>query len=555
MESGRHFAQHEEPASTGPELLPVAAPTRPEPKRLAPPRSLLTRGFEAPAALAVVLLVAVLVPLVLISRFNHSYADDWHYGVWAHLALQETGNPLAALAAAFEQVPKAWFEWQGTYTAIFLMAIQPGVFGEGVYAIAAIIIMVTLVAGTLFFWRVALVEQLGAGRDAWLCVSCVTLALQLLLQPSAVEGIFWYNSAIYYTFFHALSLVLFALLMRAIRPREEHGNVGAVIWSAVVAVLLAGGNFVTVLVSVELVVVIFVVLLVQRRQEATLLLPALFFLVLGAAISMAAPGNSVRQATQFPDAGAGVLGTIGLSSVAGFRFLAEWSNGLVVLGMLALAPVAVAVVRSRAARGITWRLPGLVSAGSVALFATSFTPTFFSMGNDGPGRVQNARFDLFIVLLVVNLVWWCGWICARRRAMAVAAREAGEGSGLVRPVLADGTLALFSLGALLVLSLCVCAQGFDAETRQSLSSASAAESLITGQAEAYDQQVQERLEYLETSLGTNVRVAFYHDVPRVLLMGDIRDNMDNYINYRLAQWYGKYSIVGYWPEEDTAQAS
>jgi hypothetical protein len=27
-------------------------------------------------------------------------------------------------------------------------------------------------------------------------------------------------------------------------------------------------------------------------------------------------------------------------------------------------------------------------------------------------------------------------------------------------------------------------------------------------------------------------------------MGDIRDNMDNYINYRLAQWYRKDSIIG-----------
>ena len=28
-------------------------------------------------------------------------------------------------------------------------------------------------------------------------------------------------------------------------------------------------------------------------------------------------------------------------------------------------------------------------------------------------------------------------------------------------------------------------------------------------------------------------------------MGDIKDNMDTYINFRLAQWYGKDSIIGY----------
>ena len=32
-----------------------------------------------------------------------------------------------------------------------------------------------------------------------------------------------------------------------------------------------------------------------------------------------------------------------------------------------------------------------------------------------------------------------------------------------------------------------------------------------------------------------------------VFMGDIRDNMDNYINFRLAQWYGRDSVIGYTP--------
>ena len=57
--------------------------------------------------------------------------------------------------------------------------------------------------------------------------------------------------------------------------------------------------------------------------------------------------------------------------------------------------------------------------------------------------------------------------------------------------------------------------------------------------------MRERLDYIESSDEDSLRVPYYTDVPHVLLMGDIRDNMDNYINYRLCQWYGKESIVGY----------
>ncbi|MDD3486173.1 MAG: hypothetical protein PHI26_06040, partial [Atopobiaceae bacterium] len=35
---------------------------------------------------SVAALVVTLVPLLVISAYNHSYADDWHYGVWAHLS-------------------------------------------------------------------------------------------------------------------------------------------------------------------------------------------------------------------------------------------------------------------------------------------------------------------------------------------------------------------------------------------------------------------------------------------------------------------------------------
>ena len=98
---------------------------------------------------SVAALVLVLLPLVLISLYNHSYADDWHYGVWAHLVLEDTGgNVLAAIVEAIRQVGVTWVDWQGTYTAILLMGLEPGVFGEGVYVVAAWIIMGTLVAST-----------------------------------------------------------------------------------------------------------------------------------------------------------------------------------------------------------------------------------------------------------------------------------------------------------------------------------------------------------------------------------------------------------------------
>ena len=58
----------------------------------------------------------------------------------------------------------------------------------------------------------------------------------------------------------------------------------------------------------------------------------------------------------------------------------------------------------------------------------------------------------------------------------------------------------------------------------------------------------DRLAYLAAARErgeTEVEVPYYSARPRVLYMGEIRGNMGNYINYRLAQWFGLDSVVGY----------
>ena len=502
-------------------------------------------AISAVGACGVLLLVATLVPLLLISGYNHSYADDWHYGVWAHLTLQETGNVFLAIVTALEQVGKAWFEWQGTYSAIFLMAIEPGVFGEQFYVLAAPIVLATFIGGTLFFTHVVLRELLGAERGVWLAVSCAALAVQLLLQPSPVEGIFWYNSAVYYTTYHGAALALMGCLARIANPRRQSRPRGVLVASCLLAVFVAGGNFVTALVVAEVMFAMLVVLIMRGRRSAMAQLPPFALMVVGLALSLAAPGNEVRQVTQFPEDGMGVWDTIWNSSLACFQYIQQWSTGIVLLLAVMCAPLALRVARRAAADGWHFPLPALVAVGSVALFATSFTPTFWAQGSPGPGRVQNCRFDLFVVLVLLNLFWVCGWLAAQRLERGECSRR--------EPISGDVAIA-FGLTALV--AVCVAgSMAADKDLGEQLSSVSAARSVASGQAAAYDEQVWQRLETIESSSASSLTVPFYTNVPHVLLMGDIRDNMNNYINYRLAQWYGKDSIIGYYAPTTASQAT
>ena len=504
-----------------------------------------------PAAVGgVAVLAAVLIPLLMISPYNHSYADDWHYGVWAHLALESSGgNILAAIGAALKEVYDTFLGWQGTYSAIFLMSLEPSVFGEDLYWVSAPIILGSLIAGTFYFCHVLLVRWMRADWGTWVCVSCVVLSVQILLQPSPVEGIFWFNSAIYYTFFHALMLVLWGkVIMLCAMPQEPPHASARSVTAALLALFVAGGNFVTVLVSFEVLTVLICLLALVRRERALRIFPTWIMLTAGMVVSMMAPGNAERQVTQFPNDGLGAIDTIVQSSLAGFKYLGEWTSALLVVATLVLV---VLLARVAAARATPARLrfswPGVVSVGSIAVFASSFTATFFSMGTAGPGRVQNCRFDLLVILILFNVVWWCGW-AARRRVESEGHR--------VGFVLADAqTLRLVAL--LGIVAVCLVTPAVtDKDIRESMSSLSAVHSVATGQAASYDKQVRERLDTIQRSESPSLVVNYYTDAPKVLFMGDIRDNMDNYINYRLCQWYGKESIVAGRPDAgDGSQAS
>ena len=497
---------------------------------------------------SVCILCLVLLPLLVISVFNHSYADDWHYGVWAHLALQQSqGNVLAAVAEALRQVSVAWFDWQGTYSAIFLMALQPGVFSESAYVISAWIVLALLVSCTLYFVRTTMRICLHDYSYAWLSVASALLVAQLLLQPSPVEGIFWYNSAIYYTGYHALMLLLMGFIIRTMTIEKLWVFIVRVCVATLLALFVAGGNFVTLLVALELGVSATIAVIVKRHGKMACVVIPTIALILGAIVSFSAPGNEVRQQVQFPNTKLGVLDTIVQSTGASLHGLMDWVDGFVVIMLLFLLPLFVYVLRqSGIAQKFSFSQPGWVSIASMALFASSFTPTLYSMGTVGPGRVQNCRFDLLIMLLVVNLVWWIGWVLHKRLIEAAVLQDTPVDIAVqAQPLFSARKVAHICAGIGLVFTVILSASYAHAASREKLSSLSAFHSIATGQAQSYDRQVSNRIYLIETSHEQEVTVPFYRNVPHVLLMGDIRDNMDNYVNYRLAQWYGKKSIIGY----------
>ena len=116
------------------------------------------------AALAV--LLALTLPLLALAPYAVPAADDYSYGTQTHLAWRESGSVPAAVAAAGRTAVRTWHGWQGTFSAVFLMALQPAVFGERLYAITPYLMLASLFAGVFSLCLVLYGEVFRLGRES-----------------------------------------------------------------------------------------------------------------------------------------------------------------------------------------------------------------------------------------------------------------------------------------------------------------------------------------------------------------------------------------------------
>lgn len=193
-------------------------------------------------------LCVCMVPLFILAAYCYPCADDFRFGLYPHLAFQQTGSVWAALAGAARQVYETYFNWQGTFSAVFLFALQPAVFGEGFYWLCPVVMFAALFWGAVRIFRAG-GKVLGAGRKTTELALLLYLLVCTQLVQSPAQAFYWWNGAVYYVFFYALMLVLAARVLRMLAGARTVRHIAA---TALLAFFVCGGNYVTALLSLEL---------------------------------------------------------------------------------------------------------------------------------------------------------------------------------------------------------------------------------------------------------------------------------------------------------------
>ena len=459
------------------------------------------------------LAILCLAPILYLGRYDVPSSDDFSYSVWTHAAFRESGKVPAVLKAAADQTAESYHSWQGTFSAIFLFALQPALFRFQAYAVTPWIILAGLLTGMIVFCATLFHSVFGERRTFGASVALGIILVFIETLPSPVEGFYWYNGAIYYLFFFSLSLISFALVIRL----QQTQSVLLLILLCLLNVVLGGSNYVTALccILVDVSVLILLLMMNKRKAAGSMILPAVF--VLGALLfSALAPGNQVRQEQleYQPQAIASIIASFKTAA----KLSAQWVR-LPVIGWVLLLTVFTWGEKKKEPR--SFRYPGLVSLWSYCILSAMCCPPLYAMGNIGALRLVNMLYCTYIVLLTGNLYYWLGWLKART----------------------DGSVMPGKLLCVIMTGLAILCFGVHLFIGHGYTSLMAVGELRSGEAEEYYAAAAERVAVLENPEITDVELEPFPCTPYLLFMEDISESMDFYGNQDMCSYYGKNSII------------
>lgn len=469
-----------------------------------------------------VLFVLSLLPVLAVAFFNHPRADDYTYGAVLRKVMDAGQGLPEALAAMVAYVKSTYAHWQGSFSAVVLFMLQPGVFSDHAYWLTTAVTLLPLLLGTWMFLR-KLGEMLHAPRTTVVLLFLLLMTLSIQLVPDLNQTFYWFNGGCYYTLYYALSLMLLTGVL-ALCTEKRH-RAGRTILCMATAFFLGGGNYTTILVTLLLLSMLLVVLLVRKHPAWRSTLLVLLMLLLAFAINAAAPGNRVR-ATTMPRSMAAIPAILYSFDRAWVRVTAwfGWPQGIAILLYAVLLWPIVGQCKLR------FRMPLLKSALAYAVFSAQMTPSLFAMANVGPGRQVDIYYYAYGWLLLCWTLIWVGWL----RKSRVGAR--------LDALLTRWTL--HTAGLIAVLSLLLTLPSAHPTPGALPTSVATAKALLSGEAQAYHQQYCEILDTLRQP-GDLCEISDVDTCPSFLNPLGLAEAGESgyWVNQALANYFGHQQVV------------
>ncbi|MCH5186537.1 MAG: hypothetical protein J1F64_10530 [Oscillospiraceae bacterium] len=365
------------------------------------------RNFYRIAAGAAVVLSAVsLIPFLIISLYNFPVSDDFGYGAPVYYSLKSGTGIWGVFGAIAENLRYTYRNWQGTFSSVILFSVQPASFADGLYVITPFVMLAAIIS-PIFTALGAIRVSDRAGR---LFIGAMIAFISVQYLPSIADGIFWWNGAVHYMIFWGASVIVTILQIRlSYTGRNGPAFCAGSILGCLLAFFVGGGNYSCALAfaAVSFIITVFAAATKQKRHIIIANILMTVFAAGGLIISMAAPGNAVRQA-EFEQPGA--ISAIIMSLRQAFSAVCGFTDIKVIGAVLLCAPVFVRSVRET---GFKFRYPLIVLLISFFVFAAMYVPPIYAMGTADALRMKNMFWLAYLFFMFGSIFYIAGWISVK----------------------------------------------------------------------------------------------------------------------------------------------
>lgn len=417
-----------------------------------------------------------------------------------------------------------WYAWQGTYISCFFMSLMPAVWGTEMYKVGLWLILLTLIVSIFLLVRVLMRDVLKV-KDNWSCLfvqSMVSITVMVFMR-SAIEGFFWYNSAVHYTAMHSLGIIYIAGLIKLVFSEGKIKTVFLLISGMLFAVVIGDVNNVTVLQVGLVILSIMGFGAIFKKKRVLLLIPVSICYAVAMYFNINAPGNAIRGAL-YVGMKISPIEAVLRSFQSAITYFDDFTGLMTLAIIIFMLPVILHIVANT---NFEFKYPLLVLVWSFCLYATGFTPTLYMMGHTLLGRATNMAKVTFQILLFINIVYLIGWLyrfIKKKKDKTLNIKS---------------TWSYYFVVALMMVAI------FAAEPNKGgiYSTYCAYYFVHTGEAYNYYREYLYRVYVCETSDEADVVVHPYAYKPWVLCLGDLSEDPNYEPNKFMAQFFGKNSIT------------
>lgn len=485
----------------------------------------------------ILVLLVVLFPLLLISKYNRPSADDWSYGVNGYHAIRAGGGLPQVLKQAVRTAYQSYVRWEGRFTNAFFASLQPGIWGERYYGIVAYLMLGAIILSEIYICSY-LCNNFAKSSNRWYWIPIIipSLAMQILYCPYPVESFYWYTGSVNYTFVYGLSLILLVLCFKlGLQICSRRKYILTAISSCVLAICVGGDNFATSLSCFLSLCVLSVLFLVYYRKAFCRTWYVTLIMGIALLLCITAPGNANRLNGNFGGETGNALNAILMSLVRSATNIYSWSipvrMWLLVLFILPFLWMAVKNIDYK------FRFPALFTLVTFGLYASQITATMYVDGTTGGGRMAAILWYSYVIWLVGNVAYWAGWLSRRTNKVRLLFDKIGEYFGKFLIVYC-GLIGLILVAVIFMTDL------------RTTSSLMAYRDWRQGWAQQYAAEWDARIEILRDDSVKEVEFAPLTVLPEVMCYTDLQEETGYYwVNRDCAKYYGKEYIHIVIPEQ------